>query len=424
MTAAFVAAGAAMGTLAVVYLLVLVVRRARSGAEHRAAEQVRELTAALEHARAESRRIRTFGELGGSLELDDVIALVLEAASALPGAQASLVTLRTQAGARMVAAVGLSPEEAEGPAVPAANDAHTRSVVVSYDYEEGAVEKGAQPVRCGVVVPLSGEEGPEGMLAVFSRKPGFTFDEATIAELEAFAARAGPAIENARRFRKARELADVDALTGLHNRRYFHETLAREVARAKRYRRTLALILLDLDDFKSVNDRIGHLGGDEVLAEIGERMRGVVRSADVACRIGGEEFAVLLPESSLEDAEQLYERLARAVANGPVGEVGRLSLSGGITHLRPDDDRTSIFERADDALYRAKSDGKGRAHVADGPPQRETERFAAGAGLDPAGGSLRQETVEGGSAEPAPHTSERQSPRARRGPTGEPGVSP
>jgi diguanylate cyclase (GGDEF)-like protein len=372
MTAAFVAAGAAMGTLAVVFLLVLVVRRARSGAEHRAAEQVRELTAALEHARAESRRIRTFGKLGGSLELDDVIALVLEAASALPGAQASLVTLRTHVGERMVAAVGFSPEEAEGQPVPAASDAHARSVVVSYDYDEGAVEKGAQPVRCGVAVPLSGEEDPEGMLAVFNRKPGFTFDEPTIAELEALAVRAGPAIENARRFREARELADVDALTGLHNRRYFHETLAREVARAKRYRRTLALLLLDLDDFKSVNDRIGHLGGDEVLAEIGERMRGVVRSADLACRIGGEEFAVLLPESSLDDAEQLYERLATAVANGPVGDVGRLSLSGGITHLRPDDDRTSFFERADDALYRAKSDGKGRAHVADEPAEETT----------------------------------------------------
>jgi two-component system, cell cycle response regulator len=372
MTAAFVAAGAAMGTLAVIFLLVLVVRRARSGAEHRAAERVRELTAALEHARAESRRIRTFGELGGSLELDDVIALVLEAASALPGAQASLVTLRTQSGERMVAAVGLSPEEAEAQPIPGTTDAHARSVVVSYDYDQGAVERGAQPVRCGVAVPLSGGENPEAMLAVFNRKPGFTFDEATIAELEALAVRAGPAIENARRFREARELADVDALTGLHNRRYFHETLAREVARAKRYGRTLALILLDLDDFKSVNDRIGHLGGDEVLAEIGERMRSVVRSADVACRIGGEEFAVLLPESNLEDAEQLYERLAVAVANGPIGDAGRLSLSGGITHLRPDDDRTSVFERADDALYRAKSDGKGRAHVADEPAEETT----------------------------------------------------
>ena len=98
--------------------------------------------------------------------------------------------------------------------------------------------------------------------------------------------------------RRNRLLADLDGLTGLHNRRYFHEMLAREVARAQRYRRKLALVVFDLDDFKSINDRIGHLAGDAVLAETARRARGVVRSADIACRVGGDEFAVLLPEAS------------------------------------------------------------------------------------------------------------------------------
>ena len=375
MTAAFVAAGAALGTLAVICGVVLLIRRAASAVEQHAAKQVRELTAALEQARAESRRVRTFGELGGSLDLDDVLALVLETAATLGGADASLVTLRTRAGERVVAAFGLSAEEAERQCVPAAADAHGRSVAVSYsyDYDEGELKANHGPVWGGVAVPLPGEAEDVGVLAIFNRKPGPPFDEATISELEALAGRAGPAIENARRFREARELADVDALTGLHNRRYFHETLAREVARARRYRRTLALVLLDLDDFKSVSDRFGHLAGDEVLAEIGGRLRSVVRSADIACRIGGEEFAVLLPESSLEDAEQLYERLAAAVADGPIGDVGELSLSGGITELQPDDDRTSFFQRADAALYRAKAEGKDRAHVADGRAE-ETSR--------------------------------------------------
>ena len=368
MMAAVVAAGTALGMLAIVCGVVLLIRRAASAVEQHAADQVRELTAALEQARAESRRVRTFGELGGSLDLDDVVALVLETAAALHGADASLVTLRTRAGEHVVAAFGLSPEEAERQRVPAAPDEDARSVVVaySYDYDEEEIKANHGRVHGGVAVPLPGEGEPVGVLAIFKRKPGPPFDEATISELEALAGRAGPAIDNARRFREARELADVDALTGLHNRRYFHETLAREVARAKRYRRTLALVLLDLDDFKSVNDRIGHLAGDEVLAEIGQRMRSVVRSADIACRIGGEEFAVLLPESSLEDAEQLYERLAAAVADGPIGDAGELSLSGGITELQPDDTRTSFFQRADDALYRAKANGKARAHVADG----------------------------------------------------------
>src|SRR5205085_514059 len=96
-----------------------------------------------------------------------------------------------------------------------------------------------------------------------------------------------PALDNAKRFREARQLADLDDLTGLHNRRYFHETLAREVARAQRYDRELALIVFDLDDFKAVNDRIGHLAGDSVLADAAARVRDVVRSADIACRVAG-----------------------------------------------------------------------------------------------------------------------------------------
>jgi diguanylate cyclase (GGDEF)-like protein len=178
--------------------------------------------------------------------------------------------------------------------------------------------------------------------------------------------RAGPAIENARRFKEARQLADLDALTGLHNRRFFHETLSREVARAHRYSRNLALIVFDLDDFKEVNDRIGHLAGDAVLAEAAERVRDVVRSADIACRVGGDEFAVILPESSLDDADQLYRRIQAAVSARPIGQVGKLHLSAGVAELRSDDDSKSFFERADEALYRAKEAGKGQVVAARG----------------------------------------------------------
>jgi diguanylate cyclase (GGDEF)-like protein len=367
-TAAVVAAAAVLATLAAVCTVILLVRRAALVAERRAAETVSELEVALERAREESRRIRTLGEVVGSLELDDVIARVLDTASALSGADASLLSLST-AGDPVVAAYGLSPMEAERQHVPDVDDLRTRSIAFSYEYENG----GVNPIRGGLAVPLPGETEPIGTLAVFSRQPNFVFDETAVDELAALAARAAPAIENARRFREARELADLDALTGLHNRRYFHETLEREVSRARRYRRPIALVLLDLDDFKAVNDRFGHLSGDEVLAEIGERIRAVVRTADIACRIGGEEFAVLLPESGLGHAEQLYERLASAVAARPVGEAGELTISGGITHLHPDDSPTSFFERADEALYSAKAAGKARAHVVNGPAVESSE---------------------------------------------------
>ncbi|MBA2474618.1 MAG: GGDEF domain-containing protein, partial [Actinobacteria bacterium] len=187
-----------------------------------------------------------------------------------------------------------------------------------------------------------------------------------IQEVELLATSSGPAIENARRFREARQLADIDALTELHNRRFFQETLEREVARAQRYDRPLALMVLDLDDFKAINDRTGHLGGDAVLAQAAERVREVVRSADIACRIGGDEFAVILPESTRTEAEQLYSRLQRAVSSQSVPDVGRLFLSAGIAELRRGDDATSIFTRADAALYRAKNAGKNQVDAQDG----------------------------------------------------------
>jgi diguanylate cyclase (GGDEF)-like protein len=160
--------------------------------------------------------------------------------------------------------------------------------------------------------------------------------------------------------RRNRLLADLDGLTGLHNRRYFHELLAREVARAQRYGRELALVVFDLDDFKSINDRIGHLAGDAVLAETAERARGVVRSADLACRVGGDEFAVLLPEASGREAELLYRRLHDAVSSRPVAEAGDVSVSAGIAELDADEEPNAFFERADEALYRAKERGKGQ----------------------------------------------------------------
>jgi diguanylate cyclase (GGDEF)-like protein len=217
------------------------------------------------------------------------------------------------------------------------------------------------------------------MLSVFSRgEPGIFSDEQLHA-LEDLASRAGPAIENARRFREARQLADLDALTGLHNRRYFHETLARECARAQRYNRRLALLVLDLDDFKAINDQIGHLAGDNVLAEVAGRIKEVVRSADIACRVGGDEFAVILPESALEDADQLYRRLQTKISSAPLAQAGRLLLSAGIAELRPSDDAVAFFQRADDALYRAKEAGKGRvvASAASQSPQHPQQPPAA-----------------------------------------------
>ena len=325
---------------------------------------VSELTEALERAQEEGRRNRMLGELAGTIDLDEVLTRTLDAAGAMPGVDAALARLDDADGngaAPIVATLGLTTEEAQRQAIagpPGGAEARSISLVYQYPTEMVSTDGTTNLIHSGLAVPIQAENGSIGFIAVFSRSRSHTWNEDEVRELEELALRAGPAIENANRFREARQLADLDALTGLHNRRYFHETLAREVARAHRYDRQLALIVFDLDDFKAINDRIGHLAGDAVIAESAERVRDVVRSADFACRVGGDEFAVILPESTLADADQLYRRLQAALSARPIGQAGRLSFSAGVAELRSEDDPTVFFERADEALYRAKERGK------------------------------------------------------------------
>jgi diguanylate cyclase (GGDEF)-like protein len=376
MTIALAAVGAALATLVVTLLFQWAVRRSSDSDERltqvvreleaRMDEMVRELSGAVEQSQLEGQRTQMLGELAGSIDLDEVLTRVLEAAGAVDGVDATLVTLSPQPGGEpIVATLGLTAEEAERQAVTGPpNGRPARTITISYEYAADEPNPDGEAIQSGVAVPLPGETGPLGLLTIFTRSSERSFGDEEVRELEELALRAGPAIENARRFREARQLADLDALTGLHNRRYFHDTLAREVARAHRYDRNLALIIFDLDDFKAINDRIGHLAGDGVLAEAAERIRDVVRSADIECRVGGDEFAVILPESTLSDADQLYARLQKAVSARPVGQAGPLTISAGVAELQPDDDAIAFFQRADHALYGAKEAGKGQVVAA------------------------------------------------------------
>src|SRR5712691_5714231 len=384
MTTILIGISVVLGALVVLLLALLVVRwRSDNSTDERVVEVVaglnarmdelgKELAGALERAEEEGRRSRIFGELAGSIDLDEVLSKTLEAAGALEGADAALVMLPDpQGGKPLVATLGLSVEEAERHAITGPPDGRlARSITMSYTYPElerqtAETEEGI--IHAGLAVPLPGETQTLGYLTVFTRMKGHSYSDDDVRQLETLALRAGPAIENARRFSEARQLADLDALTSLHNRRFFHETLARECARAHRYERKLSLIIFDLDDFKEINDRIGHLAGDAVLSEAAERVRDVVRTADIACRVGGDEFAVILPESSLEDADQLYRRIQNAISSRPLGQGGKLFLSAGVAELRAEDDPVAFFQRADDALYRAKEAGKGRVVSANSP---------------------------------------------------------
>ncbi len=325
-----------------------------------------DLSEALERAEQESRRNRIFGELGGSIDLEELMDRVLDAAMEIPGFDAAMMVVERQDGAPAVVSRGMSPDESARPPTSGVVGTLPGTITVSYRY--GREHEGADPelIRGGAFVPLMGRElRPVGTLSLFWRSAAHEPSSDDIEQAEHLAASSISAIENARRYGEARKLAETDALTGLFNQRFFQETLRREVTRAHRYQRKLTLVVFDLDDFKSINDQVGHLAGDRVLAQAADRLREAVRSVDVAARIGGDEFAVIMPESAAEDGEQLFRRVhnsMRGTALGP--DEQRLRLSGGIAELLHGDTPASLFERADAALYRAKELGKDRADTA------------------------------------------------------------
>jgi diguanylate cyclase (GGDEF)-like protein len=173
------------------------------------------------------------------------------------------------------------------------------------------------------------------------------------------------AISNARlheealgRLARAERLATVDSLTQLANHRALQDALRHEFERARRHRRPLALALLDLDHFKRVNDTVGHEGGDAVLRDVAERLRGVARDGDLVARVGGEEFAWLMPDTDAIGAWEAAERAREAVAAGPVAGIDLLTLSAGVcdvAHAATPDD---LYRLADGALYWAKARGR------------------------------------------------------------------
>ena len=226
--------------------------------------------------------------------------------------------------------------------------------------------RSATSPRAVLAVPIMREQTLLGLVTVVDPEDG-AFESGDVETLAGLAVQAGVAIENARLHRAVERQAITDDLTGLANRRQFYEALGREFERAHRFGTPLSLILLDVDDFKRINDAhpMKHLAGDAVLRAVADAVAGHTRDIDLAARYGGEEFAVLLPQTDHEGAVRLAERLRLAVAEREVEFAGAATVSVTASFgvaSGPIDGQTQLdlIAAADNALYQSKREGKNR----------------------------------------------------------------
>jgi diguanylate cyclase (GGDEF)-like protein len=355
---------------------------------------VQALTASRDQLRG---HLAILGEtLSSTHDLQRILQVILRTAQAATGARAGLVLLIDPVDGKLVAqcAVGLSGDWDVPHAVLAQRRLPVGEGVLGTVAGVGEARRGqgevgtAEPpcltyLAVPICAPMPADDpfpgepappaGPEtlGVLALYDRVGGDAFDDADLHTVRTFAGQAGVAVHNVRVHEEAQRLSLTDPLTGLWNYRYLRESLRREVERANRFGRMLAVLVLDLDHFKDVNDTYGHAAGDAVLGEFARRIRVGLREVDVAFRQGGEEFVVLLPETDGYGGAIVAERLGAAVRGRPVqvdDDQIPMTVSIGVA-VFPEHGETAqqVLAAADKALYQAKHAGRDTYRLADGP---------------------------------------------------------
>ncbi len=221
------------------------------------------------------------------------------------------------------------------------------------------------------IVPLVCQNRVVGVLNLADKVQG-SFDSENIALIELFSQLVGASIGNIKLFEKMQRQATTDGLTGLVNHKTFYEILEKELLRSRRYGGQISLIMIDIDNLKKTNDTHGHRAGDKVIKEISRRIKESIRQIDTAARYGGDEFAVILPNTSLTDAYIVAERMVQVVAQSPTTwrkEQIQLSISVGLGQYDADTNPEDITSRSDQALYTAKQAGKNTVRIFD-PPKK------------------------------------------------------
>ena len=318
--------------------------------------------------------------LSRSLDPKDVAQLLAEHLALAVGAERAQISDWDPAQAR-VRTLGCYPPEhrravddyyalAEFPLTARVLDEGIIATVDADDPDADPAEVGElrrESRRGLIMLPLVAKGSAIGIAEITSSgRP--TDDPTKITLARTMAHEGAMALENARVYEAARDLADRDPLTGFFNHRYLHERLSEEVVRAIRTRRALSVVMLDLDDFKLVNDTFGHVYGDRVLVYVAETIRASLRASDVAARYGGDEFALILPETSVHEAASIAERIQAGFGAHPFVADGRSPLPvatsiGIASHPGHGRTATELIAAADSGLYAAKAEGGGRVRV-------------------------------------------------------------
>lgn len=232
-------------------------------------------------------------------------------------------------------------------------------------------------IRSALIVPLVMRERVLGVLFLQDCVEPRDWSIDDISLLGSLADNLSVAIENAELHQEIARQAVTDGLTGVANRRSFNDSFSKEFERARRYNEPLSLVMIDLDFLKKINDTYGHKAGDDAIAGIGKLLKQSSRISDVAARYGGEEFCLLLPNTELEMAEQLAERIRRKINEVHVEGPGTISASIGVaSYPKHADDPDLLFQKADAALYAAKQNGRNQVHVASKDDTTRLTEFA------------------------------------------------
>lgn len=370
--------------------LALFERSVRYAVERKQAQQdlqrlVQERTGDLARLEQQAQELNALqkatSSLLSTLDLSLLIGQILDAAQqAIPvaeNAQLCLVDRPGERNGRLVIALDDDPrichiDHPADPHDPVHSLADGQAVLIA-DAQEApllrsllADEQQCRTARSAVVAPLVRGGEFFGALSLTSSRPS-AFSDAAQRLLSSFAATATAAMHNAILYSEIQSLATTDPLTGHLNRRTFFEIGQREIERARRFTRPLSAIMLDVDWFKEVNDKHGHLAGDQVLIAIVERCCRVIRRVDVLGRYGGDEFAILLPEADSRLAADIAERIRLSVSGSPIStDIGPIpaTISMGIAQSAPEiADLGLLLKQADEALYRSKQAGKDRVTV-------------------------------------------------------------